>query len=240
MTNRQQQYRQKPTSLMKRDEDTFDEVADMARSGYRLARKLADLVNIETKCYFHNQSTASPVPTMVTSTPSSSGMTPVIVNEVQVGDDDYQRIGDSIKLQHVDLIYSSRGQSVTGGVAGYFEYRVILFWDETNSTTLANQILEAGLLGTTLATVLTKDWDEKASTKILLDHTFRPEMLESGGQVIMYPTWHRKSIAINKHTQYEDNTQTIVTGALKLVVFTNSAVASSGFDWQCRCLFTDD
>jgi len=228
-------------SLMKRDEDkdTFDEVADMARSGYRLAKKLADLVNIETKCFFIAQTVLNPIPARFTNTPTWSGMTPVICNQIELGDTDFTRIGDSLKIQHFDLIFHQRGQQITANLGGLPQCRVIVFWDETNSTTLVNEVLEDAFVGTNIATQITKDWDEKASTKILYDHTWTPMTHVDTAATFITPYNHRHSMSINKHTQYEDTTSTIVTGALKLFFITNTA-ATVTIDWTTRCLFTDD
>lgn len=231
-------------NLRKKDEekDTFDDVADMARSGYRLAKRLADLINVETKCYYYGQTTGSPVPVIVgPNNVTWSGSTPVTVNIPTVGDADFQRIADSIKIQHIDLIVHV-GLAAQSG-PNIPEIRVIMYWDETNSTNSQNQVLEDAFFATPLVTHIPKDWDEKASTKILLDevyHTARDAALNAAGSNIdTKPFTFRHSMPINKHTQFENGSQTIVTGALKLFFVTNSST-NTPISWTVRTLFTDD
>lgn len=236
--------RQVPTvSLRKKDEDedTFDEVADMARSGYRLAKRLADLINVETKCYYYGQNASFPTPQTVTNNVTWLGMTPETINQPTVGDLDFQRIADSIKIQHLDII-------VHIGVAAQSvpnipEIRMVVFWDETASTNTQNQVLEDAFFGTPLVTHIPKDWDEKASTKILLDHTYDTvkyaQLNAAGTNVDTKPFGFRHSIPINKHTQFENGTQVIVTGALKVFFVSNSS-STVPITWTSRILFTDD
>lgn len=212
----------------------------MARSGYRLAKRIADLVNIETKCFFYQQTAANPIPARATSTVNWSGTTPVIVNEIELGDLDFQRIGDSVKLQHLDFYLHQRAGALTVGTVSAPTFRVIVFWDETNGTT-TEPILEAGYYGTNIITCMTKDWDEKASTKILYDYVWTPSHLGFDSANIMYINQHthRHSMPINKHTQFENGGQVIVTGAIKVLFFSNIG-QNQTIDWAVRMLFTDD
>lgn len=220
--------------------DTFDEVADMARSGYRLARKLADLVNIEHKCLFYNQTAANPVPGIQTLSQNWSTMTPVTLNVNEAGDLDFQRCGDSFKIQHLDF-YLTPNQSTSATMLP--SYRLIIFWDETNSSNTTADLIEAAFISTVMTQKMTKDWDNKASTKILFDESFAPVATEYYAPNFAWHTkhfaHHRISFPIDKHTQFEAGTTTIVTGALKFIIITDNT-ATSTFFWQARMLYTDD
>lgn len=228
------------TSRKKSSErDTFDEVADMARSGYRLAKKIADLVNIETKCMFYGQTAALPAPGQQGLSQNWSSMTPVILNAPALGDLDFERISDSIKVQHLDFYLTL---PLRNNATILPTFRLVIFWDETNGTTASNQVLEAGFFGSEIIIPMTKDWDEKASTKILWDRVYSPGqegVLETGLAETSSNRHHRISLRIDKHTQFEQGTTTIVTGALKFFVVTDTSVAWNYF-WQSRILYTDD
>ena len=236
-----------PQTLMRRrrkndsEKDTFDEVADMARTGYHLAVKLADLMNIETKCYYYGQTGAQPTPSMQTLTPTWSSLTPVTtLNFIENGDNDYQRIGDSLKIQHLDLVFS---MSNTNRIE-VPEFRVVVFWDETQQTPTADAVLETAFFGTPLITAIPKDWDEKSATKILHDKVYRYNEVQYDSNTNSFITnssaTHRISMPINLHTQFEQDALTIATGALKFFVVTSVANSLSQVRWTARLLFTDD
>lgn len=231
-------------SLMERDSerDTFDEVADMARSGYRLAKKIADLVNIETKCMYLGQTALNPVPTPVTYNSNWSSTTLVTLNEPSMGDNDYQRISDSIKVQHLDIMLHARSPGVF--LDHLPAFRIIVLWDETNHLTTANEVLEAAFFGTYLITTIPKDWEEKANSKILYDKLHKPYRdtygwKDANGFAGNGTALKRVSIPINLHTQFDNGTQTIVTGGLKMFIVSDSATEIP-IVMSSRILYTDD
>lgn len=228
-----------PTSFRKRyEKDTFDEVADMARSGYHLAKRIADLVNIESKCYYIGQLFSDPVPHPQVMAPTWSTMTPVIINRPELGDNDYQRISDSIKIQHLDVMFNLKYASATNGRR---TYRVIIYWDETNSTTASTDILEAGFFGTSLIVTIPKDWEEKSNTKILYDENHYIEPTYPSTAAIYAPINWRVSMPINKHTQFDNGSRTIVTGALKMFACCDeAATGDTTLEYTARIIYTDD
>jgi len=234
----------KPTSFMEKESerDTFDEVADMARSGYRLAKKIADLVNIEAKCYYLGQTQINPVPVPVTYNSNWSSTTLVTLNDPTMGDNDYQRISDSIKVQHLDIMLHARSP------AQYLNhipaFRVVVLWDETNHLLAANEILEAAFFSTYLITTMPKDWEEKSNSKILYDKLHKPYRdtygyKDGSGFAGCGTAMERVSIPINLHTQYDVGTTTIVTGALKMFIVSDSATEIP-IIMTSRIIYTDD
>lgn len=236
-------YKGQPQAMIRRKEssrDTFDEVADEAKSAFRLASRIAGLINLETKCMYWGQTSIVPTPAVQTMAPSWSSMTPVILNSIQQGDDDFQRIGDSVKIQHLDLMFTINASGIPGR-----KFRVVVFWDETSSTPASNQVLEAAFFGSNLITSVPKDWDEKASTKILHDQVYETTSHyyfdgASPAVTAIQSSNHRISLRIDKHTMFEDQTTTIVTGALKFFIVTDTADTDSSINWQSRILYTDD
>lgn len=237
------QNQSKNISMIKRrEEDTFDEVADMARTGYRLAKRIADLVNIETKCWYYQQYIApsNPVPTPQSMSPNWSSMTPVILNTPAMGDEDFERISDSIKIQHCDIMFTLNQSGVINR-----KFRVVVFWDETNSTNTSSKVLETGFFGSSLITSVPKDWEEKMNTRILHDRVYTNGINFGTAATPAVPTnaqssGHRLSFPVNLHTQFNEGSTTIVTGALKMFVVTDDAQADQSFTWSSRILYTDD
>jgi len=234
----------KPTSFMEKDSerDTFDEVADMARSGYRLAKKIADLVNIEAKCYYLGQTQISPVPVPITYNSNWSSTTLVTLNDPTMGDNDFQRISDSIKVQHLDIMLHAR--TPPAALNHLPAFRVVVLWDETNHLLAANEVLEAAFFGTYLITSIPKDWEEKANSKILYDHTYHPyggnaNFIDSFSFLAPGRLMERISIPINLHTQYDVGTTTIVTGGLKMFIVSDSSTEIP-IVMTSRIIYTDD
>jgi len=230
------------TNLSEKREDTeLDKIAEEAKSAFRLAMRIADLVNIENKCYYFDQTLAVPTPQLLGLQATWLSSTPEIVNRPPLGDEDFMRIGDSIKIQHFDLMFTI---NAIGGVPTH-KVRVVVYWDETNSTNTANEVLETFAFGTSLTTSIPKNWEEKASTKILHDKVYTQDTEWVGSAFYnKQSSGHRISMPINRHTQFQEGTQTIVTGALKFFMVTDQPPISTpppnSINWQSRVIYTDD
>lgn len=221
----------------RRERDTFDEVAGVARSAYRIASKIKDVINIETKSYMSGQTAASPDPAALTATFNWSGMIPVIVNGMQLGDEDFQRIGDSIKVHRLKLLLRIEKPNTNDDSKN----RLIVYWDEGNSATVASDVLYSSLLGTNIGFMSPKDWDKRHDTRIIYDkylnqHSDTYNATTSYGYDQIF---HVVDIPIGLHTQFEAGTQTIVTGALKFFLVSD-ATTNSTLSYQTMITYTDD
>lgn len=207
MTNRTP----RPTFVAKekeKEEDNFDRVAEMARSAYRIGQKIEGLMNIETKRY----GTIYNNPNLNYANPTIS-----VINIPAQGVLDNDRVGDSIKVQRVSWRVAI-SQDPSQIVSTYV--RMIVFWDESNITTgtgtaLATtyQLLEnQGTLDGVLALLAPKDYDNRFLTKIIYDKTFT---MNTSTHTI-FSSVKQKSFHIGKHTQFDNGTTSIITGALKV------------------------
>jgi len=221
MAGRQYRRRREP----RREKDSFDEVADVARSAYRIASKIKDVINIETKSYIRLQSTAVPTPTPTTSSFNYNAMTPVIINAPEQGDEDFQRIGDSIKIHHLRFAFTVLKPDALPDQ----QVRLIIFWDEGNQIAAASDVLYSSLLGLQAAPLSPKDWDKRHNSRILYDKHFKQSSdtwnantaygVDSTSKVV--------DLRIGLHTQFSAGTTTIVTGALKYFFVSDNSTNTS-------------
>lgn len=219
-----------------REKDGFDEVAAVARSAYRIASKIKDVINIETKSFMFGQSSGSPDPVPQTASFASSGLTPVTLNQPTLGDNDYQRIGDSIKIHHLDLLLRVTKPNSIPDVG----LRIVVFWDESNQITSTTQLFYSTLLSTGLATLSPKDWDQRHDSRFLYDkHVNMQSDTWNGANYDAQVKYFHIKLPIGLHTQFEEGTTTINTGALKFTVLSDQGVNSS-LIWQSRITYTDD
>jgi len=203
--------------------DNFEEVADMARSAYRIGLEIKDTINTE-----HKQFVVAQTSTSVT----WSGLILAIVQAMAQGDDSNQRIGDSIKCQNLTLRWYA-GPSLSNSN----HLRVIVFWDESNVINTPAQLLNA--VGTAQGVISGKTYDNRFLTKILYDEVVT--LLDPDftlGHTFMGPIKHHV-IKLNKHTQFDTGTTTIVTGALKIFAISDTA-AGTPITFNAQLSYTDD
>lgn len=232
MSDRRYRRRREP----RKEEDNFDRVADVARSAYRIASKIKDVINIETKSYLYAMTSAAPDPLYQTASFAYNGLTPVTVNTPPLGDEDYERIADSIKVHRLKLMLRITKPNNIQEIA----YRVVVFWDEGNQVANVSNIFYATLLSTPLATVSPKDWDQRHDSRILYDkHFLMKDSQWNGSNYGSDIHYVDVSLPIGLHTQFEAGTQAIVTGALKFTVISDSSTNST-LHWQSMITYTDD
>jgi len=217
----------------RREQDSFDEVADLARNGYRLASRIAEMVNIETKVYTMGQTAANPDPVMTTVAFNWSSMTNGILNDPGLGDMDFQRIGDSIKIHNVKIHGLLLRPTAFDAVA----VRILLYWDEGNMSPLGSDVLYASGFGQVGSVTTFKDWDKRKNTRILHDETVTLNNWAASG----IGSWHKFDISkkLGLHTQFEAGTQTIVTGALRIMFLSTTSVNMNGY-FTSEIQYTDD
>lgn len=205
--------------------DNFDEIAEMARSAYHIALSLKDTINTEHKQFIVTRGGDST---------SSSGSIPVTggINIPAQGDDSNQRIGDSIKLQNLTIRWQHRlAATVYSG-----KVRFIVFWDEANTVTNPAGFLNVNAVP--FGTLSHKVYDNRFLTKILYD---KESTLNADTANGAYSHTFEKVIEINKHTQFDVGTTTIMTGALKVAYYSTSAVSTDNLIDFCAAIsYTDD
>lgn len=193
-------------------------VADMAYKGYRLASRLAKMVNVEYK-----QNTTS---FAGASYPTYVGTINNLCDPAQ-GDTDITRDGDSIKVQklHAEgVVYGDGTNNST--------LRVIIFWDTQNKVSAVTDLLE--VTGSAVAPFSPKVYDKRFQTKVLWDRKFNT--FPTGRATIPF----KIDIPIGMHTNFDNGTQTITSGALKILVISDNATVGARLSGIFRCLFTDN
>lgn len=186
----------------------------MAYKALKLARKVANAVNIEYKIFDTQSST----------TPDYTG-TVVTLNTPSQGTTDIQRIGDSIKCQNLVL----RGYAIRQGAD--VMARVMVLWDPQNKITASSDILET--VGSSYSVFSPKHYDKRFQSRVLFDKTIKCFSSSLGQDFDV-------TIPIDQHTQFSAGTTTINTGALKVLVISNTLANQPSIILYSRLSFTDD
>lgn len=211
MSNRKKNYRPR-----RRKRTRWQNYSGAARQLARDVRLLKQVVNTEFK---HLDSSIS-----VTDIDYSGDLT--VLNNPAQGLDDEQRVGDSIKVQKVDIRchFNHTSNCVV---------RLIVFWDQCNTINSTSEFLEYS--GSALAVDSFKDNDNRFLTKVLYDRVFNINTAQTLQYVV------RKTIHIGKHTQFDEDTTTINTGALKLIFVSDQAPTTNvGSVGYARVYYTDN
>lgn len=186
----------------------------VAYNAMRLALRLKDMVNTEYK-YVDITDTASA---------TYSGYFATL-NNIAQGVTDSTRIGDSCKLQNLTL----RGSITRNGTDGHV--RIMVIWDKQAKASAASSILEN--TGSAYATLSPKKYDNRFQTKVLKDfrvHVTTDSPIKEFNMVI----------PINQHTQYDAATNTIDTGALRLLIISDMASSQPLTAYYSRLTYTDN
>jgi len=189
----------------------------LAYKALRLARKVADAVNIEYKILDTVESSGGAID-------YTGGLT--TLNSVPQGTADNQRIGDSLKVQNETMRYYITRNGADCDV------RIMLIWDEQNQATSTSDILES--TGGFLSVVSPKNYDLRFRSKVLYDklHHVTSNDPIVNGECIM---------PINLHTQFNAASTTIRTGALKLLAVSNVVTTNlPKLFYHSRMSFTDN
>lgn len=198
---------------------TYASPGGTAWKALKLARRLADAVNTEFKLVDNFDSQAI----------SSTGlMFSVLGTQPVQGLLDGNRIGDSIKMQNLTLRFYGQINGVQPSLI-----RVLVFEDkQTKIATPANLLAQ---VGTIHAVHSPKFFDTRFQTKVLLDTVIA---LNNDS-----PQPRREHvIPINYHAQFNNGTQTVNTGDLKILFISNINTGGSTptLTWSTRLTFTDN
>lgn len=195
----------------------------VAWKALRLARKVADAVNIEYKMY--DQAAGG--------TTFDYNGTAYVLNAPAQGNADTQRIGDSIKCQNIVIRGNVQGTTTAGQLN---KCRVILIWDEQNQIAALSDLLE--LTGTSNVVFSPKNYDKRFRCRVLYDKLFLVGT-QSGMQA--FARDFEITLPINQHTQFASATTTINTGALKMFVCSDGVTTNlPSIFFYSRLTYSDD
>lgn len=176
-----------------------------AYSAFKLARRLADAVNIEYK----ERDTASSV------TPTNNGTVVSLAGNIIQGDSQAERVGDSIKLQNLTM-----RMLVTPGASATEYLRVIVFHDKQNTISTGANML--ALVGSAQSIISPKNEDNKYQSRILYDKVI-PIVPTSARAVFKV----HEVFPLNWHCHYSAGTTTVKDGDIKVLFISNTVAAST-------------
>lgn len=226
-----------------RDRDNFDEVADIARKSYKLVKEVMGELNVEYKVITANK--LGLLPDWSGATTDSN----VLANFCTEGVTDGTRTGTSIKISNFFIAGHIMLNNPSPAANDIVFLRCIVYWQKgidhvtkvfpsfaAVSGVSTDGILEFEQKGTILAPHAAKDFSNDSATKILWDKTWTIDNTWFGHHF-------RKLIRVNQHTEFADNTDTIATGALRVMWVSNianSVTTRPKVDYLLRTYFVDN
>jgi len=188
----------------------------------RLAKRLADAVNIEYKV-----SVVS-----ATQNPSYNGVVVDFTNSIAQGTQNGQRIGDSVKLQNLTIRFYLEQDAAP---AANEQIRIILYRDQNNTiTTGANMLTAAGGI---FAPISAKNQDNKYASNILVDRLMSFANYAGGSVSRQFDI----VLPLNFHTHYTATTTTVKDNALKMLIISDTAAGSvTAVRYYSLMSYTDD
>lgn len=177
-----------------------------AQKAFRIAKRVASLVNAEAKDYY---STAG------FSNADYNGTITSLNGGITTGTADGQRTGDSIKLKTCTI----RGMVKLNGATTIDVVRMIVYWDKQNDIATAGDLLNT--VGVVNAVFSPKDDDKYYDSKILVDKIFNLSTALAPQKLF------KEVIKIDQHTKYNNSTNVIENGALKILFIGQQLPAGS-------------
>lgn len=181
----------------------------------KLARHVAGLVNAEYKDLYTNQTSFAT---------SYNGQATSLNGAIIQGTADGQRSGDSVKIKTCTI----RG-SLTRNVADDI-IRVILVWDKENKMTISNLLQ---YVGSSAAIDSPKNDDMYYDCKILVDKRY---IITTSDAKKMFEIVCK----INQHTKYNNATNTIENGVLRLFTYSQQAANGTLVEYVAKVTFLDN
>lgn len=198
-------YRSKRTRALKKPpQSQAYTYMNYAYQGYKTAKYLKSLLNVETKRIEDIQQ----------GTVSSTGVV-VTANAIAQGVADTDRVGDSIKISRIKL--SGQATIHPSSTSPNF-VRIIVIWDYDNTITVPSMVLAS----TTNPYVTSQNynWDYRTKYLVLYDKRFvlNPASSNSG---VIFP---EVDLEVNRRTQYAAGSITILKGALKQILISSQPI----------------
>lgn len=199
-----------------RSKNAIAKYASYGMQAYKLATKLASLVNVEEKIFSNNYSFNV----------GYDGNDYYQLNAIPQGDTDVTRDGDSCKIQRVSI----NGHIGINGSASQTVVRILLFWDDDANLTAANFWTN---LSTAYAVDSHKNHDYRFKSKMLIDKKFSLTTNDGVAMIDM-------NAMIGRHTQFNAGTTTINSGSLRLLVLSDQAINEPAINLVTTVYFTDN
>jgi len=133
--------------------------ASKATKALMLVNKLKNQTELKYSAYAQTQNS------------NWSGAQFSFLNNIGQGTSANNRIGDSIRVKHIDLRFQFRPAN-TGALK--FPVRIVIWRDYEGVTTVTPSLMFEGGVGTTLAAIKLYDPNYKHDYKVLYDRTFTP------------------------------------------------------------------
>jgi len=218
---RRRTYRKK---YYKKKKSNYNSYANTAIKALRVANQVRQLVN--TEFHYHDTST--------TQSPVDYNGDVGSLMDIPQGDGDDERQGDSIRMKNLTM----QGM-VEYDAAGSLDNQVVtimILLDKQNKVSLAADVLEASYIATGIAPFAPKDRDKMYQTKMLAKRTVSVNADKPLSRFKINLS------NINFHTQYENETTTINTNDLKLLIISNDPSATDGpnITYIARLTFIDN
>lgn len=194
-----------------------------AYSALRLARKLKDAVNVEYKYkdYAYGQ------------TPTYAGDMSYPISTIDQGIRDFERIGDSIKVQNLIIRGFCKWNNANTVQMG----RIIVFWDKQarffNGSLGGSSVLET--VGSAPAVLSPKNYDKRFLSKVILDKTFT---VHANRPLIEF----EQVIDISQHTQYRSGDNGRETGDIVVLLISDQSTTGTSpqMEYYTRVTYSDD
>lgn len=201
--NYQQKYRRMKKKYRKRKGETGS-YWNTAYKAYRLASKVASLVNAEHK-YYDTQSGFQ----------SDYNGTLNSLVPIPQGDTQSTRDGDSLKIRNLDL------RLQMNSVTSASHVRMVVFIDKLNTITAASDMYEDA--GSVFAHLSQKKHMNRYDTVVLFDKTYtlNAPAVDDNSNIF------KLNIPVNRHVTYEPATTNITAGNLKLLIISDQAPAGA-------------
>lgn len=191
---------------------------NMAKKAWMIGKKLAHLVNIETKEFSASLS----------GNIDNAGSAYLTLNSIAQGDTDLTRDGDSLKMLRIRLLghVNHNSANTSGNVI-----RCILFIDKQN--TLGTIASFWSPLSTGACVDGSKVYDTRFQSIVLVDKRFTLNPQDENSLIDM-------SAPINFHTQYSAGSTTITSGVLRLLLLTDEGTNFPSYVFEERLYFVDN
>lgn len=220
---RKRYYKRRRRRYRPRKRNFIHSIANAAFTGARIAKKLADVVNVEYKRMEGS---------MVNTSVPQSGYVFPISDQIVQGDADTSRDGDSLKNQRLTM--RIRG---TNKGSSFNNLRFIILVDKQ-----ARSVSDPGWslsdwfthVGGPNATLSAKLYDNRFQTKILMDRT-----IYVNNNDFVTKEFH-VNLPLNFHTQYVSGTTTVSTNRLMLIAISDAATNIPEFNAVWGLTFTDN
>jgi len=204
-------------------------VAQTAMAGYRLAKRVARLINTEIKTYGSDAQTQK----------NYAGTIIDLCDPAQ-GDGQEERVGNQIKPLHLTIRGGMYADS-TGGVTQQLRVIIFRYKDENGSALTVNDILDNDHVGTTRAVIACKEFDNRYHSKFLYDKTFILGKATAGSDVPNYKHF-KFSTKLYGHINWTNSTTTQEGGGLYMLVISDQAADADSpvLSWVSRVTYTDN